>query len=314
MEIWQIILLILLGALIILTTIYFIIVHKIFNVLFKRMDKEILLTDVKLEETHYKPFMDKVIHNMNEFMAIPYEEVSIESKDGLKLFGKYYQNKDSKKTCIFFHGYHADPYNNINTPGLFLLNEGYNILCITERSHGKSEGKYITFGVKEKEDALLWFSFLNEKYNPEEILVWGVSMGCGVVEMVSDRLPSNVKALILDCGFTGAYEMVSYSCKKKNRMSPLFMPGICLLCHLKGHFKLEKKKAYEALSKTNLPCFFIHGKEDLLVPIAMGRENYSQVKGPKYFFETAVGHAVSIYPYEEEIEGKIKEFLEQYAK
>lgn len=307
-----IIILIVAFIIIVLLISYFIVVNHIFNLLFKRMDKEILLTDCKLEETHYKPFMNMVIDNMHEFMDIPYEEVSIKSFDGLKLYGKYYKNQDSNKTCIFFHGYHADPYNNCNTPGLMLLKMGYNILVITERSHGKSEGKYITFGVNEKKDAMAWIEFLNNRYNPESILVWGVSMGCGVVEMISDKMPSNVKALVLDCGFTGSYEMVYYSCKKKNKLALLFMPGIKLFCRLKGHFKLAHEEAKKALSNTLLPCFFIHGEKDLLVPYSMGVDNYISVKTNKYFFKTDVGHAVSIYPYKEEIEEKLKDFLKDY--
>ena len=44
----------------------------------------------------------------------------------------------------------------------------------------------------------------------------------------------------------------------------------------------------------------------------MGVDNYISVKTNKYFFKTDVGHAVSIYPYKEEIEEKLKDFLKDY--
>ena len=133
--------------------------------MFKRMKKEVLLTDIDLSKTRYKPFMNMVIKNINIFSMIPYYKGSITSLDGLKLYGRYYKNGDSKKTLVFFHGYHADPLNNVNTPGLKFLKDGYNLLLITERAHGNSEGKYITFGVKESEDAILWLDFLNKEYH-----------------------------------------------------------------------------------------------------------------------------------------------------
>ena len=49
------------------------------------------------------------------------------SKDGYKLYGKYYRNGDSKKTLLFFNGYHADPLNNVNTPGLKFLKDGLDV-------------------------------------------------------------------------------------------------------------------------------------------------------------------------------------------
>lgn len=314
MEVWQIIVLIVSGLLLLLIISYCISLNILFRIMFKRLKKEILLTDVDLEKTHYKPFMNMVIRNMNVFSMIPYYKVSITSFDGLKLYGKYYKCGDSKKTAIFFHGYHADPLNNVNTPGLKLLKEGYNLLVITERAHGESEGKYITFGVKEKEDALLWVDYVNNNYNPESIILWGVSMGCAIVEMISNKLPSNVKALILDCGFTGAYEEVYYSIQHKSKMPlKLTIKLLSLLCKMHG-FKLEKGGAINALKETKIPALFIHGKNDQMVPLFMGNSNYLACNSEKEQLLIDAGHAVSIYVGYDEISKKLDEFLGKYVK
>lgn len=314
MELWQIIVLVVSGILLFLIISYFIFLESLFQVLFKRMKREVLLTDVDLEKTHYKPFMDMVIRNMKVFSMIPYYKVSIKANDGVTLYGKYYRNGDSKKTLVFFHGYHADPLNNINTPGLMMLKRGYNILLVTERAHGESLGKYITFGVKEKEDALLWISYLNQNYNPDNIVLWGVSMGCATVEMISDRLPKNVSLLVLDCGFTGAYEEVYYSLSRKSKLKPrLTMKFLSLLAKIHG-FKLEKNKANEALKNCNIPALFIHGKKDLMVPLSMGMENYNSHNGIKKQVLVDCGHAVSIYVGYDEISKELDQMLEEYIK
>ena len=314
MEIWQIIVLIISGLILLLIIAYCICINVLFNIMFKRMKKEVLLTDVDLENTHYKPFMDMVIRNMNVFSMIPYYKVSIDSNDGFKLYGKYYKNGDSKKTVIFFHGYHADPLNNVNTPGLKLLNDGYNLLVITQRAHGDSEGKYITFGVKEKEDAILWVDFVNKTYNPDSIVLYGVSMGCATVEMVSNKMPSNVKALILDCGFTGAYEEVYYSIKRKSKMPiHLTIKLLNLLCMMHG-FDLEKSYALNALKETTIPALFIHGKNDEMVPLSMGNDNYLACNSVKEQILIDAGHAVSIYVGFDEISNKLDNFLNKYVK
>ena len=314
MQAWQIVAIVLSGLILFLIISYIISMHFLFKIMFKRMKKEVLLTDIDLSKTHYKPFMDMVIKNMNIFSMLPYYKVSIPSLDGLKLYGKYYKNGDSKKTLVFFHGYHADPLNNVNTPGLKFLKDGYNLLLITERAHGMSEGKYITFGVKESEDALLWLDFLNKEYKPEEIVIWGVSMGCATVEMVSDRLPSNVKALILDCGFTGAYEEVYYSIQRRLKIKPrLTMVFMSLFAKIHG-FTLEKSKAKNALRNCHIPSFFIHGKNDLLVPLSMGNENYNACGAKKEQVTIDASHAVSIYVGYDEIMKKLDLFLNEYVK
>lgn len=314
MELWQIIVLIVGGLVLFLIISYFIFLYSLFLVLFKRMKHEVLLTDVDLEKTHYKPFMDMVIRNIKVFSMIPYYKVSITSNDGYKLYGKYYKNGDSKKTLVFFHGYHADPLNNINTPGLMMLKKGYNILLITERAHGESEGKYITFGVKEKEDALLWLSYLNDNYHPENIVLWGVSMGCATVEMISNKLPSNVSLLVLDCGFTGAYEEVLYSLEKRCKYKPkVTMFFLSIFARLHG-FKLEKGIAKDSLKGCTIPALFIHGEKDLMVPMSMGMENYNSHNGVKKKLIIDAGHAVSIYVGYKEIEEEIDKLLNEYVK
>lgn len=311
MEVWMIILLIILGVVLINTILYFAIVHYVFNVLFKRMKKEVLLNEIDLSKTHYKDFMDITLANMDKFMKLEYEEVSIISNDGLKLYGRYYNN-NSDKTLLFFHGYHASPFNNINTPGLWFLEDGYNILLITERAHEKSEGKYITFGVKEKEDAMLWYNFLKDIYNPKEIVLYGVSMGGAIVSMISDKVDSTVKALIIDSAFTGTYEEVLFSIKRKSKFFPKFFTlGISLYCKLLGKFNLEKGLAKKALSNTNIPVFMIHGKKDKIVPLSMAKENFEAIKSKKYLYLANSDHAVSIYTNLENIKKEYYDFIKK---
>ena len=311
MELWQIILIVIASVLFIFMILYLIFLHKLFNILFKRLKKEVLLTDIDLEKTRYKPFMDMVTRNMNVFSLIPYYKVSIISKDGLKLYGKYYKNNNSDKLAIFFHGYHADPLNNVNTPGLKLLNDGYNLLVVYQRGHGLSEGKYITFGVKEKEDALEWIDFVNKEYKPKEILLWGVSMGCATIEMTSDRLPSNVIAMVLDCGFSGAYEEVSYSIQRKIKIKPrIGMFFISIIAKIHG-FKLEKNMSLKSLSKTRVPAFFIHGLKDEMVPLNMGQMNYNACSSKKEMVLVDTAHATSIYVLYQDIIKKLDKFLEE---
>ena len=67
-----------------------------------------------------------------------------------------------------------------------LYREKATLLLVDQRACGKSEGKYITFGAKEKYDILLWIKFINERYyGKKTIYIHGTSMGAATTLMVS---------------------------------------------------------------------------------------------------------------------------------
>ena len=107
----------------------------------------------------YEDYKEIMLSCVNDMENTPYEEVSIIADDGCILSGKFYRFKEAAPVMIFFHGYHGmaewDGY------GSFKLckESGINLLMPDERSHGKSGGNTITFGVKEKYDCKQWTSW-----------------------------------------------------------------------------------------------------------------------------------------------------------
>ena len=45
-----------------------------------------------------------------------------------------------------FHGYTSEGLNDYTSIAKFYLNQGFNLMVVDERAHGKSEGTYIGFG------------------------------------------------------------------------------------------------------------------------------------------------------------------------
>ena len=104
----------------------------------------------------YVPYHEVITKCVDMVMAEPYEEVMVYSHDGLKLYGRYYHHRDNAPLLIFFHGYRSCGLRDGN--GMFLYSKAlhYNILLVDQRVHGKSEGKTITFGIKERYDCFSW--------------------------------------------------------------------------------------------------------------------------------------------------------------
>lgn len=57
---------------------------------------------------------------------------------------------------------------------------GLNVLLVDQRSHGESEGRLITFGVKERRDVVTWIDYVLEHFGDDtEIFLSGLSMPPG---------------------------------------------------------------------------------------------------------------------------------------
>ncbi len=109
------------------------------------------------------PFAD-VIGKGREFIKqTPHEWCYTTSFDGLKLAARYYDN-NSTCTILLFHGYRSSAAHDFSCAVEMYYKMGFNILMPDQRAHGKSEGKYITFGVNESRDVLSWLEFLNKKF------------------------------------------------------------------------------------------------------------------------------------------------------
>ena len=138
------------------------------------------------------------------------------SHDGLLLCGKYLSCEGSKKTAVCVHGYTSNGLRDFGRISKILYNSGFNVLIYDQRACGESEGKYITFGIKERYDCLLWLKTILEKYGQKDIYLFGVSMGAttSLMTLAFDELPKNVKGVVADCAYISPYHVFKYQLKK----------------------------------------------------------------------------------------------------
>ena len=155
-------------------------------------------------------------------------EVSVTARDGTTLKGDFYPAPNARATLLYFHGYRgtsADFCFCIR----FFHSRGFNVLLPDQRAHGRSGGKYICFGVKERFDCLDWIKFAGETLAQGlPVVLDGISMGCTTVLLATELdLPDQVKAVVADCGFTSAWEQIKHSIKSNMRL-PAF-PSLYLV-------------------------------------------------------------------------------------
>ena len=110
------------------------------------------------------------------------------------------------------------------------------------RAHGQSEGKIITYGVKDRYDVLTWVDYVIKNIsNDEKIIIDGLSMGSSTVLMASELdLPDNVKGIVADSGFTSPREIINIVGKKLVKFNCSFATSILnIYCKIFGKFSLD---------------------------------------------------------------------------
>ena len=142
---------------------------------FPWLDKE------KLEKTPFGRFYDRITEADRWLKEKDAKSVYITSADGLKLHGVWVPAENPKGTVLLLHGYSSTKLLDFGAAMPYYHESGFNLLIPDQRSHGKSEGRYITFGVRECGDVLRWVDFHNQNYGEQKIILCGMSMGAATV-------------------------------------------------------------------------------------------------------------------------------------
>lgn len=262
----------------------------------------------------------KLIRANKEWLATrSSEHITIKSRDNLTLHADYFEADDpSDKVIIAFHGYTSCGMNDCSSISTFFLKQGYNCLIVDNRSHGKSEGKYIGFGILDRYDCMSWIKYINERFGgKKQIVLYGISMGGATVLMTIGfpDLPDTVKAVIADCAFTSPYDVFAHILKRDYRLPPFPVMNINdALCRKKAGYGFKDYSTLKAVSKSKCPILFIHGKDDKFVPTWMSVKNYQLCTAPcELLMVENAGHAASYYEnvplYEERVSAFIKKYV-----
>lgn len=228
----------------------------------------------------------------------PSEPMTIVSNDKhkLKLEADLYENEqESSKWAIVVHGYTSKAAKMTRYVRNF-HEQGYNVLAPDLRGHGDSEGDYIGMGWHDRLDLLQWIGEVIKKDPNAEIVLFGVSMGGATVMMASgEELPSNVKVIVEDCGYSSVSEVFTY------QLDDLFgLPEFPIInaastvANFRAGYDLYEASAVKQVAKSTTPMLFIHGDADTFVPYEMLDKVYEAANVEKEKLVIAeAGHADS---------------------
>ena len=217
----------------------------------------------------YFPFREIV--STPDAVGLPYEAVSFEAEDGVRLAGWFVPVEQARGVVLFCHGNAGNISHRLDTLRIF-HDLRLSTLIFDYRGYGESQGRPGEQGTYRDAEAA-WRWLVEEKGVPHgQIVVFGRSLGGGVASWLA--LEHEPGALILESTFTSLPDVGA-------KLYP-FLP-VRLLARI--HYP-----TLERLPKLQCPVLVVHSPDDDLIPYAHGRRLFEAAPEPKAFLELAGDH------------------------
>jgi hypothetical protein len=187
-------------------------------------------------------------------------EREIATPDGARLVAWQAKAAPGQPTLLYFHG---------NAGSLALRAErlaryrarGRGMVMVSYRGYSGSTGS--PSEAANVADALLAYDLLvREGVRPEDIILYGESLGTGVAVQVAAARA--VRGMIMEAPFTSALDIA--------RARYPFLPA--------GLLMLDRYETLRHLETVRAPVLVIHGERDGVIPLAHGRRVHAAVRGP----------------------------------
>lgn len=260
--------------------------------------------------------------------GLPFTEVLFPSRDGLTLHGWFipgegvsaYSLEDqdwatgSKGTIVICHGRFGSKDPDVRYAPLF-RQAGYNSFLFDFRGHGRSEGRYSSFGHHERKDLLGAIDFLATK-GISSVGVIGFSLG-GAVGITTAAVCPEIAALITDGAFVELRSTLARGARERGL--PVFLvrllgPGILWLAGKRVGGDMQESEPIRWVDRiAPRPLLIIHAERDPYVSTDDARRLYERAGEPKeLWIAPGAGHRQVDEKYPDEYRKRVLAFFDRH--
>ena len=163
--------------------------------------------------------------------------------------------------------------------GRCLARIGYDVILMDLRTHGRSEGRYVTYGAKEKKDIkAVMDKLVSEHLVNSTVYVFGENLG-GSVAIQYAAIDTRCKGVMAKAPFLDVRSVA-------RRMMPAFMAkdefeSILAEACKRGGFDAAETSTLKAAASLDIPLLLVHRQLDFLVPVADSEAVLEVAGGPK---------------------------------
>jgi len=189
------------------------------------------------------------------------EEIELATADGTKLVAWYAPAKDGKPTLLYFHGNGANAAARVGKIAR-ILPSGVGVFYLNNRGYGGSAGTPTE--ANNVVDAIAAYDHLRRLGVPAgSIVAYGESLGSGqAVRLAAERALAGV---VLEAPLTSTIDV--------GRSTYFFLPLSLLIA---DQYNVERH-----IRAVTAPILILHGEQDEVIPLEMGKRNYRAANEPK---------------------------------
>ena len=228
------------------------------------------------------------------------EDFEVRAPDGVTLKGwKVRAREPNGDWIVVLHGVSDNRTGNIGHAE-FLLRNGYSVVMMDSRAHGKSGGAMATYGWLERHDTVAIIDALTSTEKVRHVGALGVSMGAAVA-LQSAAIDPRIEAVIAEDPFANLRE-VTYDYGGLD-ISPflgktLFRPASIAALRqvaLTGGFTPDDVSPENAVASRAFAVLIICGTRDYRIPCRHAERVYNAAIGPKELWVVdGAGHAAAL--------------------
>jgi len=206
-------------------------------------------------------FPDRHVRFTPADLGMAFEDVRLETSDGVTLVAWWVPAPQGRGALIFSHGNAGNMGDRVGKLRLF-HDLGLSVLAFDYRGYGASQGKPSEDGTAHDMDASVAHVRDSRGVPLDRTVFYGESLGGAVVIEAATRFPP--AALVAESTFTSARAMA-------RRHYPFVPPALV-------------RVGYDSLSRVRrlaCPTLFLHGPADTIVPFEMGEALFRAAPEPK---------------------------------
>jgi fermentation-respiration switch protein FrsA (DUF1100 family) len=194
-------------------------------------------------------------------VGMDYQDVSIETTDGVTLHGWFIAGPSSQ-VLLFFHGNAGNISHRLDSIGQF-QELGLSVLIIDYRGYGQSDGRTTEKGIYRDAEAAWRYLIENRGIDASDIVIFGRSLGASVASRLAAR--HQPLALIVESSFTSVPDIAQ-------DLYP-WLPARWLsrLSHATRDYVRD----------VHCPVLVIHSRDDEIIPFHHGKSIFSSANEPR---------------------------------
>lgn len=220
-----------------------------------------------LAGTRFEKYLPRVREEAAGLAALPWEDAYITSYDNLRLHARLLRG--GQDAVVLLHGYRSCAENDFAGIAQWYASRGYTLLAADQRAHGRSAGRRLYLGARERRDAVAWAQYALCALDAERVWVHGVSMGAAsALYALGEGYPDGVRGVIADCPYNSLAGLFAFRLGRAagRAAGPLCALGRTLVWPLVFGRDFVRTSCAREAAASGTPVLLIAAGEDATVP------------------------------------------------